>query len=184
MAEDVSMRVKTKRQLTSAPPYEVGEWAVFAPFTATFTHLETEGIEGVESVVMDVDTIGGQLQPVRIEVTSNNGEAISGTTIRSIPVQRLMRAAIPYQMVNRDDDGAYSSPWRFDAEAVRAAGPTDESLRAVASVYLLAKFIGEPPARTVELMLDMPRTTASQWVRKAKERGILRALESRPGKSL
>jgi hypothetical protein len=33
--------------------------------------------------------------------------------------------------------------------------------------------LGLPPAKQVELSFEVPRTTASKWVRRARERGFL-----------
>jgi len=56
---------------------------------------------------------------------------------------------------------------------LRKQGPTDETLGWVAYFYNLAGILGLPPAKQVEVSLRVPRTTASKWVRRAKEKGLI-----------
>lgn len=56
---------------------------------------------------------------------------------------------------------------------LRVQGPTDETLEWVARIYNEARLRRRPPARQVEIDLDVPRTTASKWVRRAREKGLV-----------
>jgi hypothetical protein len=47
------------------------------------------------------------------------------------------------------------------------------TLEWVAFFYNLGRAVGLPPARQVELELNVPRTTASKWVRRAREEGLI-----------
>jgi len=55
----------------------------------------------------------------------------------------------------------------------KATGPTDESLWWVAYVYRLALVAGEPPTKTVEQALELPRSTAGRWIAAARQRHLL-----------
>ena len=165
------MHVSVER-LLSSEPYEVGEWAVFLPIKATFTDLESVGLGDFQRITMAIDVVGDKAGVTELTAIAVTGGVVTGTGLRTIPVLDLMRNAITSVIANKRGDG-YSTPWHFDGVSVREAGPTDESLKIVASIYKLARFAGDHPARTVEKWLDMPRTTASQWVRKARERGFL-----------
>lgn len=59
------------------------------------------------------------------------------------------------------------------AKVCRFQGPTPETLGWVALIYGSAKELGLPPARQVEKDLGLPRTTASKWVRRARQQGFI-----------
>ncbi len=127
----------------------------------------TEGLpDDVEQVTFTVDLMpDGAIRPVRMDVKARAGVGISGTTLREIQVSRLAARAVA-QVV---PDVAYSEEERA---AIRANGPTPESLRAVARIYESARIVGKPPAREIEIQLGLPRTTASKWIRRAREVGL------------
>ncbi|MGI8868763.1 MAG: hypothetical protein ACR2F6_07920 [Mycobacteriales bacterium] len=64
-----------------------------------------------------------------------------------------------------------------DIARLKAAGPTEDTLKWVARSYRLALILGEPPTRAVERDLRVPRSTAGRWVALARERGHLGAAE-------
>lgn len=67
------------------------------------------------------------------------------------------------------------SPKRF--EAARKAGPTDETLRLFADVYLNAeRFGGGPIVETVK-RFGISRATASRWGKMARAKGLLPPLQ-------
>ena len=51
-------------------------------------------------------------------------------------------------------------------------GMTPKAAQAL-SVYNLAAIVGLPPVRQVELELGLPHSTASAWIRKAKEQKLI-----------
>jgi hypothetical protein len=53
------------------------------------------------------------------------------------------------------------------------ASPTDETLLWVARIYVIAELAGDPPAKAVRESLGIPESTANNWIRRAKDRGIL-----------
>jgi transposase-like protein len=40
-------------------------------------------------------------------------------------------------------------------------------------VYNVASLVGLPPAKKVERELGLPRTTASKWIRRARDMGLI-----------
>jgi hypothetical protein len=67
-----------------------------------------------------------------------------------------------------------------DVAYLRLQGPTDDSLEWVAYFYNLAGVLGLPPARQVEVGLDLPRTTATKWIRRARDKGLLDGTTNSP----
>lgn len=175
------MQVQSKTSEEAETPTAVGRWGVSAPIEATYTET---GLPGVAAIRMTIDVVEGRLEPVRVDVQAAEGQAITGTILRSVPVHELARYALSGVLMRRidgrDDAWAHVDGLSIDPDAVRAAGPTDESLRVVADIYEIARLMGLPPARQVEKDLGLPRTTASKWVRKAREKGILEADPVRP----
>jgi hypothetical protein len=57
---------------------------------------------------------------------------------------------------------------------IKAAGPGNrESLIWVARIYLVAMALNSPPAKAVAEKLQLSTPTASVWIRRARDRGIL-----------
>lgn len=158
--------------------------AIAVPFTGTI-ELEADDAFGAEvsRVVMDIDLIDGMLQPTRVEVVGRDGYPVSGTTLRQVPVKGMASHLIQNAIATREETesgttvsmGA-SSPIHLDeAEKLRlrSQGPVEESLRAVANFYEFGRITGYPPAKFVEDNLGLPRTTASKWIRRAREAGLI-----------
>lgn len=63
------------------------------------------------------------------------------------------------------------------ARAFASEGPTDDALRHMAHVYRVHMLIGEAPTKGVQEAFGLPRSTATRWLAKARERGFLGADE-------
>lgn len=101
-----------------------------------------------------------------------NGPEVTGELIRSIPVGRVLRAGALRA------NSLFGSP-HADAAKIRGQGPTDESLRVVASVYRMALAVRDDPTSAVTNALKLPRPTAARWVKSARQRGFLGPTEER-----
>lgn len=152
------------------------------PGTARFVELELDG--SLYDVAMVLNMTSEGVRPTEVTVTAHeSGVPITGTTLRSLRVWETARTAL-FLGVNRGQqrtldsghteikimEGALSDE---KVAALRRQGPTDESLEWVAYFYNLGGVIGLPPARQVEANLDLPRTTASKWIRRARAKGLL-----------
>lgn len=125
------------------------------------------------------------IRPISVQVYAPEGSPpVSGTTLRAVRVwalvQHALTVAVEHGQANMTErEGHVAIVGRAvelsdeDVARIRAQGPTDESLAVVARFYNLAGVLGLPPAKQVELNLDLPRTTASKWVRRAREKGLL-----------
>jgi len=119
-------------------------------------------------VEMTLDMTKEGIRPTSVKVAAQEGgPPVTGTTLRALRVWDLARAAIPSTVSNALSDE--------DVARLRTQGPTDETLGWVAYFYNLAGVLGVPPARQVEIDLGLPRTTASKWVRRAREKGLIGA---------
>jgi hypothetical protein len=59
------------------------------------------------------------------------------------------------------------------ADPEAGGGPSHQDLRAVADIYQLAYLTGASPTKTVMERFGLPRSTASRWIRLAREHGLL-----------
>ncbi len=146
---------------------------VRVPFTCTLTELELDGISEVDLVI---DLVGDVLGVASVTFTAVAGREITSTAMRGLKVNSVMRTAVAGAMMPL-------GPWGFsekDRERFRQLGPAGETLEAVAEVYEFGRMTGRPPAREVEIQLGLPRTTASKWVRRARDEGYLRSWHVTP----
>jgi hypothetical protein len=190
------MRIATHKQVSdmlvsfnsdprSAISNEVAPGLFMAvPAFAGFAGVDLEG--ALYDVEMILDMTGEGIRPTSVKVTAQEGSPpVTGTTLRALRVWDLARTAIPEglsQGVRTEQaDGSFVTQFNpvygdlSDEEVarLRKQGPTDETLGWVAYSYNLAGILGLPPARQVEVDLGVPRTTASKWVRRAKEKGLI-----------
>ncbi|MGO1384268.1 MAG: hypothetical protein ACTHU1_05650 [Arachnia sp.] len=153
------------------------------PATCTLSKLDDE-VEGVTRIDLDIDLVGDVLGVVAVTVTASDDHEVTGTTLRAVAVNSLMRHAVAGAMLPMEQQGGFAKiahlaereSWGFsdeDRARFRSLGPVAETLKAVADVYEFGKITGRPPAREVEIQLDLPRTTASKWVRRARDEGYL-----------
>jgi hypothetical protein len=122
------------------------------------------------------------VQELRI-TRQNEGEPITSELIRKIPVQRLIRGlvsdAVELWILQPSPEGtrnyAISLVELSEDERGRlvAAGPTDETLLWVARIYVMAELAGDPPAKSVRETFGVPTSTASYWIKRARDRKIL-----------
>ena len=185
MCNGVPMRITYKSGLRAAISNEVAPGLFMAtPAGVDFNGVELEG--ALYDVEMILDMTDEGFRPTSVKVTSQAGSPpVTGTTLRALRVWDLARAAIPLgvsRTVQRTEqkDGSFVTQIEpvdelSDEEVarLRKQGPTEETLGWVAYFYNLAGILGLPPAKQVEVSLKVPRTTASKWVRRAKEKGLI-----------
>lgn len=179
------MRVKVtaKASSTDLRHYVVVAPGLSMPRTVT-VHVEDLNGYNVELVVGARD---GRLVASEVRVCEREGgPAVTGEVLRSIPVATLTKHAAAHALDYEYRDGVASMKAREFTpgyvENVRAAGPVAATLEAVAYLYRLAVLMGEPPTKTVEQTLELPRSTAGRWVALARKEGFLGAAEG-PGKA-
>jgi hypothetical protein len=112
-----------------------------------------------------------------------DGPPITTEGLREIPVAAFLRAAVEANLMRVGPtlhEGktptwtlTWAGPIALSERARAGGGPSEKDLRAVADVYQIAYVTGGPPTKTVMERLGLPRSTASRWIRMARERGLL-----------
>lgn len=147
--------------------------------------FSVEDVNGYD-VVLDVDAVpmsaarSGRFVCRQLTVSQREGgPPVTSEAVRSIPVARLTKEAGARHVWSFDSsEGGINilSKRALTDEMVqrfKATGPTDESLWWVAYVYRLALVAGEPPTKTVEQALELPRSTTGRWIAAARQRNFL-----------
>ncbi|MEE2529157.1 hypothetical protein V1639_08955 [Pseudarthrobacter sp. J75] len=144
-------------------------------------------------VVFRVEMLKVGLRPTGVSVLSRVGREVTATHLRAVNVQRLWRAVIighikyvreDHEMSQKDPEGRrfmIESPVRLtdeQLERMRLRGPEYETLEYVSDMYTLASCLGLAPAQFVqdafagESLEPLPRTTATKWIKKARDVGL------------
>ncbi len=68
------------------------------------------------------------------------------------------------------------------AGAVVKRGSKDDRMQVIQILYGAAALAGLPPTKSVQLELDVPHRTASDWISKARAAGLLKGMSYTPGR--
>lgn len=155
--------------------------------TATFTPTSPRD-EPPFPVTVRVGFDGEQYVCVELTCHAEADRPLTTDLLRRVPVQGMVRLAVisAAKQVSVDRETGPASRYDINRVAggkrikliefmpdVTSQGPTDEALRAVATIYRLAHAVGDPPTRAVEDELRLSRATAGRWIAKAREKGFL-----------
>jgi hypothetical protein len=150
-----------------------------APERFTY-HVELGWGGGEYNIDLDVVFEAGRFVVDRLTIQrSEYGRPITTEGIREIGVATLLHQAVELNVMHTEatGDGGYKATWPtmpiLSQHARTGGGPSDEDLRVLAMVYQVAYATGTPPTKTVMLRLGLPRSTASRWIRMARNRGLL-----------
>lgn len=116
---------------------------------------------------------------------SASGVPVTTEGLRGIPVATILADQARGWVFADDGEGSGADLSRLtdgDYEAMRADGPTPQTLDAVAATYRLALVVDGKPTLTVEQTFGVPKPTAGRWVALARQRGHLGPAEG-PGKA-
>jgi len=178
------MDTPAKRKPTNFIPIGPG---LGAPREFTF-RVEEEGLYSLEADVIYEQPVGGRMGHFVVDRLTirrrEDGPPVTTEGLREIPVAAFLRLALEGSLLRigpteRDEERRTSSwkltplgPIALSERAQAGGGPSDADLRAVADIYQLAYLTGAP-TKTVMQRLDLPRSTASRWIRIARDRGLL-----------
>jgi hypothetical protein len=155
---------------------------------AAFTfRVEEEGLYSLEADVVYEQPVGGRMGHFvcnRLTVKRReDGPPVTTEGLREVAVNAFLRLAVEGRLMRvgptiRDGNKStweltWAGPIALSERAQAGGGPSDSDLRAVADVYQLAYVTGGAPTKTVTQRLGLPRSTASRWIRMARERGLL-----------
>jgi hypothetical protein len=137
-------------------------------------------------------TVGINMTPYGVRATSLNvsspsdGVPVTSKTLRALRVWDATRTAlingVSRGSTRTTDTGLevmtevmtmQGAPSDEKVAQLRKQGPTDESLEWVAFYYNLAEVLQLPPAKQVEANLGLPSATASRWIKRAKDKGLI-----------
>lgn len=145
-----------------------GGLTIPAEITATAEDISGYAVQ----ITAGYDADSGRYVTRRLMVQANDGE-VTSEGIRAIPVASVLRLTVT----------GVVGPMLFrevgQPAPVGKAGPTEETLRAVARIYRLAVLLGGPATQQVAISLGVPRSTAGRWVTRARDRGYLTVTDRR-----
>lgn len=158
------------------------------PGTLTVAHVPAEN----QNVSFRVELVDDVLRPTAITVSSRSGQEVTSTDLRAVNVKGLWRSAIVQHLKYMRDNPAWlsgdsthvmaESPIQLpdeDLERLRLRGPERDTLEYVADIYSLGRLLGLAPALYVqqafagENLDPLPRTTASKWIKRARDLGMI-----------
>ena len=151
-----------------------------------FTATSTAGDIPVESTI--IASYSPNAGRYRITNTAHRavGDAaeITPTVLRQVRLGELLSAAVPYCVAISDEGighgtvrellgagGRLLPEWM--ATAAAKAGPTGETLEIVQLIYGIAALSAQAPMRAVATELGIPERTATHWITKARNAGLL-----------
>lgn len=124
-------------------------------------------------VKLKIDFSGGRLGCTELTVKAPDGETITGTALRVVPVASIVREAARLLVMGGKQEPDYMRYYPYTPDFDVSAGPTEAALRGVAASYSVAYVLGEPPAKAVERDLGLPTSTAGRWIKLARDKGFL-----------
>ncbi|YCK81215.1 hypothetical protein M1D89_19420 [Arthrobacter sp. D3-18] len=171
-----------------AIPHLLGPVTIDLPGTLTVAHAPAANLD----VSFRVALVDGGLRPTAVTVSSRIGYEVTSTDLRAVNVKHLWRSAILKHLgylrdfYSWEGGGANSimaeSPVQLPDEELqnlRLRGPVRETLEYVADIYTLGLILGLAPALYVqqtfagENLDPLPRTTATKWIKKARDSGMI-----------
>lgn len=103
-----------------------------------------------------------------------DGPPVTGIGIREFSIPAIVRWSLTANApTRREERVAFGLLTAAEAEAAKAAGPLDDSLRKVAMVYRAALATQSPPTKAVQDVFDLAARTAGSWIAKAKAKGYI-----------
>lgn len=163
-----------------APGVYLPSRLVDRPLTDDELDAMAAGLDHAQTVIMRI-SVGVHMEMrdfvyaiTRIEIQAHGGESINGKLLRALAVSDLIEDPIRLAARVRRPDGKLA---RYETHALRRAaaldGPTDENLISAARVYAIGHAMQIRPTAAVEDALGLKRSTAENWVRRAKDKGYV-----------
>lgn len=124
--------------------------------------IEVSDWKGLD-VRLELDLIDGKYQIRDLRMSRReDGPHVSVNDIRTVPIPAFIRTAVPAASTMPDDLPSKA----FD-------GPTGSNIRWTANIYKLAYVSGDSPRQAVADTFRIPAPTASRWIARAREKGLL-----------
>lgn len=150
-------------------------------FTATATAEDIQ-VETTIQAVYSADAGRYRIAATAHRASAGSGE-ITPTVLRQVRLGELLSAAVPYCVAvefegkQRSVHDLLATGGRVIPEPLAAvavlAGPTSDTLGLVQLIYGVAALAALPPMRAVASELGIPERTATHWIAKARNAGLL-----------
>lgn len=118
-----------------------------------------------------------------VDGTAEGSAEVTGTLLRALPVQTIMRygtsPAVTIPDYYKPDNFAVMGDARDELSSVRR-GPSERALWSVAFTYRSADIRTENAAATVIQGFEIESRTASNWIRRARELGMFDTMAPEP----
>lgn len=171
----------------------VGSALRIAPTFVATTINEESGVE----TSIEAEYIAEQGRYVlRTIVARAARDNVTEWDLRHVATANILQAAVPHcialQISNDPDapwvtvadltasDGRIIPEWM--AAAVAKRGVKAERHDVIEILYGVAALGGTPPARTIQVELDIPHRTATDWIQTARAAGRLKGMKHRAGR--
>lgn len=166
----------------------VGSALRIAPAFVALASDETSEIETAIEAHYDPEQ-GRYMITTVINRAARAGVDVNNLALRQVPIQGILQAAAPQCIaltLDREDDPA--ATWTTVADLTASEGriiPSwmaaqvvqhgnrAERLEVIEILYGTAALAGLPPVKAIQLELDVPHRTASDWIKKARAAGRL-----------
>lgn len=148
----------------------------FARYSAVDVHTDSSGSVDVTMMVVFDEVAARYMVDSLTAYRRGPSASVDGASLRTIPVQELLQLLEWNVRISGTGESMPTELPRDLVQSIKAAGPSDpDSLRWLARVYVAAHAFHRPPAKAVQQQLDMPAPTASVWIRRARDRGLIPA---------
>lgn len=141
----------------------------------------TVNAEGIGSYTVELKAAyepgAGRYVTRQATVRSVDGAEVTGEALRSVPVATILRDGLLGAL-----QAVMALNFAPPPADIGKAGPTTETLQWVARIYRTALLVGDAPAQAVASALGVPRSTASRWATRARDRGYLSVVDPRAGR--
>jgi DNA-binding transcriptional ArsR family regulator len=115
---------------------------------------------------------------VKLSIDGSRGDAaeVTGALLRSLPIQRILRLVAERAVTFPDEYNPKHHELSAELEIARRRGPTERLLWSVAFVYRAADIRSASAALEVSERFGLGPRTASNWIRRARDAGMLDAM--------
>lgn len=139
--------------------------------------VERRGSDGAVAytVKASAELVNYRYEVRSLAIETEHPGGIGATFIRTNLIGDFAEIAGRRRLAQIDGDGEWVSyRWNFKYDGPPLS-PTDDVLVEVARIYAAGYALGVKPTHRVEKGLNLKRSTAENWVRRAKDRGYVYA---------
>jgi len=145
------------------------------------TEIKVDGAAYTVEIGIDADA---RVESVKV-TSAPGGPPVTGTVFRALRLQELQRAALARALHGRGGMPALLETLTAEeAELTRLRGPVPSSLETTGRIYTAAVVSRLDPAKQVETVLKMPRSTAIRWIRLSKDAGYISPAVAAAGQTM